>query len=218
MVMPSSPEDRASEATIVLSYAPRDARTGLAALFALDDTLGSILRTTREPMVGQMRLTWWHGALSALDEGPAPAEPVLQSLATHVVARATGETLARQVEGWEELLDPDPLDHDRLRRYADGRGGAMFAAAATVCGAAADGFVAEAGAGWALADLADHVGDAATARSARLMADDLLHPALSKRWPRPLRALGAMAHLAAMPGRSPPARAGRILWHRLTGR
>ena len=72
---------RSAERALALSYAAETVRPGVAALFSLDDTLGQILRTTREPLVGQMRLTWWHEALRALDGAPPPAQPVLQALA-----------------------------------------------------------------------------------------------------------------------------------------
>jgi phytoene synthase len=51
------------ERALALSYAPASTRPGLEALFALDTALGTILKTTREPIVGQMRLTWWYEAL-----------------------------------------------------------------------------------------------------------------------------------------------------------
>ena len=41
-----------AERSLALSYAPAAARAGLEALFALDATLGAILKTTREPVVG----------------------------------------------------------------------------------------------------------------------------------------------------------------------
>ncbi|MCZ3214799.1 hypothetical protein NYZ43_19955, partial [Acinetobacter baumannii] len=48
---------------LMLAAAPHAARDALRALFDLDDRLAGIVRTTREPMVGQMRLVWWHDAL-----------------------------------------------------------------------------------------------------------------------------------------------------------
>ena len=42
-------EGAEAERTLALSYAPAAARAGVAALLALDDTLGTLLRTTREP-------------------------------------------------------------------------------------------------------------------------------------------------------------------------
>ena len=65
------------ERALALSYAPGAARDGMAALFALDDQLAGVVRTTRDPMVGQLRLTWWHEALAALDTAPPPAQAVV---------------------------------------------------------------------------------------------------------------------------------------------
>src|SRR4051812_35867714 len=113
------------ERGLALSYAPHAALPGLAALFALDDSLGSILRTTRAPMVGQMRLTWWHEALTRLDTAPPPAEPVLQALARDVVPHGvSGARLAWMIEGWEELLEPE-LSDDAIARHAARRGGKL---------------------------------------------------------------------------------------------
>lgn len=209
----------AAERRLILAYAPLRTRAGLAALLALDDTLAAILRTTRDPMLGQMRLTWWHGALSALDNGtPPPAEPVLQALASDVMPAVRGTDLAGLVDGWEELLDPDPLDDARLAVFADRRGAGMFALAARVLEASPSDPVAVAGRGWALADLAAHVSDASLSARAAALAQDALDEATTPRWSRRGRALGALAHLARMPGASPAARTGRVLWHRLTGR
>ncbi|NWP05716.1 hypothetical protein GY977_23280, partial [Escherichia coli] len=73
------------ERDLILTYAPRAAQSGLQALLALDDALARLLRTTREPALGQMRLAWWREALEKLDHAPAPAEPVLKALETEVL-------------------------------------------------------------------------------------------------------------------------------------
>jgi phytoene synthase len=204
---------------LALSYAPLERRAGLRALFALDAALGQVLRTTREPMVGQMRLAWWREALARLDNAPAPAEPVLQALAANVLAHGvTGAALAEMVDGWEPLLgtiDAAAIaDHGRLR------GGVLFAQAGLLLGVAADDPLDEAGQGWALADLAAHVSDAALASRARETAVPLLAVATRHRWSRNARSLGALAHGARMDlaGPATPWRVPRLAWHRLTGR
>lgn len=215
------------ERALALSYAPMRVRPGVAALFALDDTLGRILRTVREPVIGQMRLTWWHDALGRLDAGAAPAEPVLQGLAAHVLPHGiTGARLADMIDAWEVLLDPDTPDDSTLEAYAR-RGTILFGAAATLLGAAAADPVAPAGRGWALADLARHVRDTGVAARARGLAEGPLTAATAARWSRAARTLGALVHLARMdlavpPGMTirpaSPARVWRMLRHRLTGR
>ena len=71
-----TPED--PERALALSYAV-EGRDALAALLALDDALARLLRSTREPALGQMRLAWWREALERLDTAPPPAEPVLRT-------------------------------------------------------------------------------------------------------------------------------------------
>lgn len=212
------------ERALALSYAPVQARAGLAALLALDDTLAGLVRAHRDPLVAEMRLTWWFEALGALDERAPPAQPVLEALASDVLpAGVRGATLAASVDGWEALLDPAPLDTGRLTAYAEGRGGVLFAAAARVLGAKAGDPVAAAGRGWALVDLVGRLSDAAEVDAARAAADAALKQAFGPRWSRAGRALGALALSARMDleGSRPngaPRRVGRLLRFRLTGR
>lgn len=215
--MTSSDPERA----LVLTYAAPGARDALAALLALDDALAKLLRSTREPAIGQIRLAWWRERLESLETGPPPAEPVVLGLAASGVP---GASLVPVVDGWEVLIE-ERLDSDALARFGAGRG-ALFVAAGKALGAKGDP-LAEAGQGWALADLARHLGDEGEAAEARAMATPLLHAATAARWSREGRALGAMAHLARrdlglaageVPPVGSPARVARLAWHRLTGR
>ncbi|TXC71133.1 hypothetical protein FSB78_09335 [Sphingomonas ginsenosidivorax] len=217
---PFPADARGAQRALAIGYAPAAAREAVAALLALDDTLGAILRTTREPIVGQMRLTWWHEALTLLDGAPPPAEPVLQGLAAAVVPGVRGAALAGMIDGWEVLLEPE-LDKAAVDLFAAKRGGGLFAAMATMCGAD-DPRIGRAGQGWALADLAQRISDPVLADAIRQQALARLDAALVGAWPRRLRALGALALLARADLRggatASPKRIGRILIHRLTGR
>ena len=212
-----------TERSLALGYAPVGAREGLSALLALDATLGGIVRSTTQPLVGQMRLTWWHEALTALDTAPPPAEPVLRAVQERVVAAGvTGGELATMIDAWEVLLDDGPPDAAAIDLFGQRRGAILFAAAATLCGGG-DDRVADLGAGWALADLAGKLSDGAVASLAGQAAARHLATGLVGVLPRRLRGLGALALLAradlagsASPGS--PSRVGRLLVHRLTGR
>lgn len=227
-IMADMSQSRDPEANLVLHYGREAVRPGVQAIFLLDTSLAQVLRTTREPMVGQMRLTWWHDALTALDTAPPPAEPILQALARHVVpCGITGARLAAMIDGWEELLDGDPLDDAAIVRHGEVRGAALFAMAGILLGAGSGDPVAPAGAGWALADLARHLSDPAAATRALVLAAPLLRAATAVRWSRGGRSLGALAHLAwmnlAVPLDQPlpagaPRRVARLLFHRVTGR
>lgn len=218
---------RVAERRLILSYAPETARAGVAALLDLDDTLAAVIRQMREPMIGQMRLTWWHDALSKLDTAAPPAQPVLVALAAAVLPHGvTGAELATLVEGWEALIEGEPGDPAVRATHAAGRGERLFQLAARLCGGAA-AMVAPAGRGWALADLSRSVSDAAASEASAQEAGGALAIGVGARWPRRLRVLGALAHQAAMDLRADrtlplpaatPGRIARLGWHRLTGR
>lgn len=216
-MIPTNPER-----ALAFSYAPPAVRAALAALFALDDTLGTIVRTTREPIVGQMRLTWWYEALGALDAAPPPAEPVLQALHAEVIsAGVSGVELAAMTDGWEVLLEP-VIDAAAIERFAVQRGGRLFVAAGRLLGVD-DPRIELAGRGWALADLSLRLSDPVSRAVARERAAELLDRALAGRWTRQARALGAMAVSARfdvsadIPPPGSPRRVARMLLHRLIG-
>lgn len=174
------------EVRLAVAYAPARARAALIALWALDARLAAILRTTTEPMIGQMRLTWWHDAVGR--PGAIAGEPILAALAVAGLAPVMSQ---RIVEGWEALLDDE--DDAALGEFAAGRGGGLFAAAATALGI--DAPVEDAGAGWALVDLARHHSRAEVAeRALRLAADRLARGPV--RWSKDARPLAMLAKLA----------------------
>jgi 15-cis-phytoene synthase len=203
------------ERALALGYAPADRRPALVALFALDATLAKLALGTRDPLVAQMRLTWWYEALRSLDAVPPPAQPILRALHE---ARVDGTALAVMTEGWERLLD-DP-DESALAAFATARA-ALFRVGGELLGARDS--VQRAGEGWALADLARVTARAETRAMATRMAIPALASACAVRWSLAGRPLGALAHGARMDliGRSrpgSPARVARLAWYRLTGR
>lgn len=175
---------------LVLAYAPTVARADFSALVDLDLALGRIVTTTTEPMIGQMRLTWWHEQLIALGGVSAPSEPVLCAL-DHLVVQGvvTGDALARMVEGWEVLLEPLPHDDVTLRAFAEHRGDGFFLNAANIIGGPVERGL---GAGWALVDFAMNCSDQQTAEKAVEMAREYFTEA-KLAGPKPLRIL---AHIS----------------------
>ncbi|MFG6281461.1 squalene/phytoene synthase family protein [Sphingomonas sp. S6] len=205
---------------LMLAAAPPSSRDALRTLFELDDRLAGIVRTTREPMVGQMRLAWWHDALERLDTMPPPAEPLLQDVARLLLPRGvSGAAIAAMTDGWEELVVTDPLNGDALARHADSRGGTLFALAGRLLGAE-PAVLRIAGQGWAYADLARHLTAAGLADRASSEARAALSQAFTATWPAPARAVGVLALLARLDleGGTPLAKAWRVARFRFTGR
>ncbi len=219
--MPDSHDrDMPADRLLVLATAPRHIRPALATAFRIDDRLAEIVRRTREAMVGQMRLTWWHDALSKLDSEPAPAEPLLREAQAHVLPLGVrGSELAAMVDGWEELIVADTLDDAALSRHAEARGAMLFALAGRMLGGDSP-LLAAAGRAWALSDLAGHLSIEDAARRASAMADDQFLQAFSTSWPRALRPIGMLSLIARLDRQqdSPMTKALHTARFRLIGR
>jgi phytoene synthase len=206
-----------------VASAPPDRRAAIHALWSLDDALGRVLATGREPMISRIRLAWWREALEKLDAAPAPREPVLEALAAHVLPLGiTGRELSAMEEGWLAVVGDEPIEGHALDHYARSRGALLFTLTARLLGSETP-HVAPAGEAWALVDLARHSTEDHDIEAALAAARDRPLP---RRWPKSLRLLGMLAMLTARdlkrgrarweePG-SPP-RVARMLRHRLTG-
>ena len=210
------PPDR-PDLALALSYA-RQGREGANALFALDRQLGTIVARATEPLIGQMRLTWWREAIEKLDSAPSPAEPILQALSAHVLpAGVSGAALARIADGWEALLE-DPFGVEAVSRHGE-RGKALFAALAHLT-RTTDPHIVDAGRGWALADLSRNLSASDLATAAGDRARVALDIALSGRWSRNGRAIGALAVIARadLDNMPPVRRIARLMRLRVSGR
>jgi 15-cis-phytoene synthase len=201
---------------LITAYAPKAMQEGMRHVWAFDARLADIVRTTSEPMIGQMRLTWWH---EALREGKGAGEPLVEALRQEVLVRAEPHGLLSVIEGWEVLLEPLPLSDSQLIAFAEHRGGGLFRQIGWLAGDCPP-WLAQAGMAWALWDLSGHLSDAATAERAIAIAPEFLADVPERGWPRslaPLRILTGLTRRDAGQGRRAPARLdlrqyGRLLW------
>lgn len=203
-------------------YAPALLRPALFALHALDLELAEVVRTTTEPMLGQIRLAWWREQLQALDTGARPAHPVLASLADHVLPRGvTGASLEPLEDANLALLEDDPgaCAASRSRLFVAG-----LQLLLPTADAGAIDWARSHGEGWAIVDLL---------RAGHPPADDLLARADSCLGagppPRGARSLSGLAVLARrdlvalkagrqVEPRGTPGRQMRLLWSIVSGR
>ena len=65
---------------LAIAYAPSVVRARLAWLLALDQRLSDVLKRASEPMIAQLRLSWWRDALKSEPEDRPKGEPLLADL------------------------------------------------------------------------------------------------------------------------------------------
>jgi 15-cis-phytoene synthase len=211
---------------LALTYVPIRDRGALAALFAVDRAMGDVVRSTREPMLGPIRLAWWRERLEELDEGASvPAEPRLQQVQRELIPRGvTGRELAALESGWLHLFDPFPWTVQTSEAIWF-RGNLLFGLAARAL-RCADERIQGAGGLWTLVDAARHCSDAESRATLIQQARTFARGLTGVRFPGPLRPLSMLAALAARDCRrgepfereGTPARAAAMLRHRFSGR
>jgi len=137
--------------------ADADARADIVALYALNIELARIAESVREPLMGEIRLTWWREAITEIYAGASPRRhPVVLALAEAVRRRDLPPgPFEAMIEARFADLEAEPFaDMADIERYLDGAAGAPMALACAVLGAK-DAPVAEPAArAWGLAGLA----------------------------------------------------------------
>jgi phytoene synthase len=136
--------------------ADRARRAALIALYGFSHELARAPEAASQPLIAEMRLTWWREAVVEIFEGrPVRAHPTAQGLAAAV--RSTGlpreplEALAearlRDLEGW-------PLGAEEATAYVDATAGRLMALAVRALDPEADPHAVRGAArAWGLAGL-----------------------------------------------------------------
>ena len=190
-------------------------------IWALDARLAQIVRTTSEPLIGQMRLAWWHDVIFDAQAIKGRGEPIVDALRDHGVVDRSG--LVDMLEGWEILIVEQELDRQTLGDYATGRGGGLFHALAGAVDV--PDWLIDAGAVWALWDLSGHVSSPELARQALALGKERLltnTPSWPKAW-GPMRIAYSLARSEIVRGRRAPGNLTpslymRLIWLMLTKR
>ncbi|WP_159460363.1 phytoene/squalene synthase family protein [Tistlia consotensis] len=100
-------------------FAPSARREALFALIAFNHEIAKTAEVVSEPLLGEIRLTWWQEALGELYDGRPRRHEVVEALAGAVAAHALPRALLeRLVEARSADLDAEPpADLDGLERY-----------------------------------------------------------------------------------------------------
>lgn len=100
------------------------ARADLVLLYRLDLELSRISRVARQPMMAEIRLTWWLDAVQTLAMGQSPkGHPLLEALA---MSQLDFQGLVNLIEAHWADLDPLPDDPMALAIYLDATAGRVM--------------------------------------------------------------------------------------------
>jgi len=132
------------------------ARADIIALYAFDHELSRGVAIASNPLIAQIRLTWWREALDEIYDGRAVrAHPVARRLSDIIARRRLPRVpLDSLIEARIAVCDVETLSAEQARVWADQVGGATAMLAAGILDPDASSDAAAAGAFWALARLA----------------------------------------------------------------
>jgi phytoene synthase len=173
------------------------ARTDVLALYAYDYELGRARKVASNPLVAEMRLTWWSEVLEEIFASqPIRHHPVAEALAAVVRRRSLPRApLEAMIEARIDVLDQVAVDGDAAVGWAERtEGSAARLAAAILDPQAPADSAAPAGRAWGLA-LLMRSGQADRVTLAKLLAQALSEARACA------RALGVQAFPAALPAR-----------------
>lgn len=104
-------------------FAPAARREALFALYAFNYEIARVRESVTEPMLGQIRLQWWHENIAAAFEGgPVRHHPVVEALTTAIRGLALSRVhFDRMIDAREDdLANEPPASLAALEDYAEG--------------------------------------------------------------------------------------------------
>ena len=133
-----------------------EARADVIALYAFNHELARVAETVHEPLMGEIRLTWWSEAIGEIFAGgPVRRHPVAEALALAVGRRNLARApLEAMVEARFTDFEPEALADDAaLDGYIDATAGAVMALAVAITAGVEALSVRPAARAWGLAGL-----------------------------------------------------------------
>lgn len=102
---------------LAIAYAPAPVRTRLAWLLTLDQRLSDVLTRASEPMIAQLRLSWWRDALNTDSDKRPKGEPMLAELNAIGSDDALIDSGLKLVDAYEILAtSSDFLEQDNAKK------------------------------------------------------------------------------------------------------
>lgn len=186
---------------LAVTYARSDVKAALQLLLTFDSRLADIVLQSSEPMIAQIKLAWWHDAITSASDKRPKGEPLLATLANIEQRFDVTTAMATLVDAWRLLAASDDWAPELRQRFGAMRAMGVFRSYATWLQTDVSSDV---GIYWALNDLDRRMGKAPSM--------------LTKMAPLP-RALRPLSILAFAAARDVTRKNGaRLMWHALTGR
>ncbi len=114
-------------------FAPQSKRAALFAIYAYDIEIPHIADVVREPLAGEIRLQWWHDAISG--QGHSGGSPVATALIETMRAfRLPEDLVLRPVEARQGTFDIPPAGPDEARLRARSQGAPIFELTSRILG------------------------------------------------------------------------------------
>lgn len=167
-----SPADLPVLPRLLLAYAPADARPWQLLCWLLDQRLAAIARRGGDPVIAAIRLAWWDAVLVEGDLSKGSGEPLVEQWRS-IAPYEAGKAAERLIDGWRYIIAEEAMSDADLRAYGEARGAGLFALLAADAQGADAQAITQAGALWALWDLAAHVRDEALSKRALAIANKI---------------------------------------------
>jgi phytoene synthase len=195
-------------------FAPADARPALFSLYAFDLETARVALRVREPLAGEIRLQWWHDALTGQIPDQAAGNPVAAAfLETRQRRDLPLDQVLAVIEARRTRLYEEPLAGlDVLGDFSRKTAGAIFSLAARILKGGADPQADRLGEAAALAMVVDAEGGThsyadnvlSAARSSLAQAHDLIGSVSDRVLPAFLPLALVNARLALMERKASP--------------
>ena len=204
-LMEDAPEDDASDLDALIRRVDPDrwissrfiadaqARADVIALYAFDHELARAPKVASNPLIGEIRLTWWREVLDEVFEGRAVRRhPTAEALADVIRRRGLArDPLESLIDGRYRELDALPMDEKDALAWARDTGGLAAEIVAGILAPGTDvGAARAAGSAWSL------FRKAADAPALKPVADRALMAARGAVKRLPAKAFPAVAHVA----------------------
>ncbi|MFC3051020.1 squalene/phytoene synthase family protein [Kordiimonas pumila] len=111
---------------ILSLYAPSSSQRHIWAILAFNQEVAKIRETVSEPMLGEIRLQWWHDILDEIEANTVRDHPVVQELAVAIKIKPVINLLRQTLQARrQDILGEGTVTQRAVLAYANDAGGTL---------------------------------------------------------------------------------------------